>query len=107
MVEINFISSKGVLTKAEGLVGETIMECAQKNDIYEIEAECGGGCTCATCHVYIQKEWLDKLEKPTEMEEDMLDFAFEPKPGQSRLTCQLRVSDDLDGLIVRMPERQI
>ena len=105
MVNINFISSKGVLTKADGLVGETIMECAQKNDIYEIEAECGGGCTCATCHVYIQKEWIDKLEKPSEMEEDMLDFASNVKEN-SRLSCQIKIDDKLDGLVLETPESQ-
>jgi ferredoxin, 2Fe-2S len=105
MVNINFISSKGVLQKADAVAGETLMECAKKNEIHEIEAECGGGCSCATCHVYIHKEWLDKLEKPSEMEEDMLDFAFNVKEN-SRLSCQIKIEDVLDGLTLETPETQ-
>ena len=107
MITINFINSKGELKSVNAVEGETLMECAKKNDIHEIEAECGGGCSCATCHVYIDKDWVDKIDEPSEMEEDMLDFAYEPDSLRSRLTCQLKVTDALDGLVVQMPEKQI
>ena len=74
-------------------------------DIYEIEAECGGGCSCATCHVYIQDEWVDKLDAPTEMEEDMLDFAIDVKEN-SRLSCQIKIDKTLDGITIQTPEKQ-
>ena len=81
------------------------MDCAKNNDIYEIEAECGGGCSCATCHVYIQDEWVDKLDAPTEMEEDMLDFAIDVKEN-SRLSCQIKIDKTLDGITIQTPEKQ-
>ena len=70
-----------------------------------IEAECGGACACATCHVYVDDAWTDKVGKPEVMEEDMLDFAFEPKPV-SRLSCQIKMTDEFDGLVVHVPEQQ-
>ena len=85
--------------------GLTVMEGAIQNDIPGIDADCGGGMSCATCHVYVNEEWLDKLPKKEDGEEDMLDMAFEPKPN-SRLSCQLTVSDTLDGLIVDIPSKQ-
>jgi 2Fe-2S ferredoxin len=87
--------------------GLTVMEGARDNGIPGIEADCGGACACSTCHVYVHPDWADKLPPVEAMEEDMLDFAYEPKPGQSRLTCQLKVTDALDGLVVQMPEKQI
>ena len=87
--------------------GYTVMEGARDNNIPGIEADCGGSCACSTCHVYVDQSWVDRLPERDAMEEDMLDFAWEPDPVRSRLTCQLRVSDDLDGLIVQMPEKQI
>ena len=87
--------------------GLTVMEGAIQNDIPGIDADCGGACACATCHVYVREEWADKVGKAVEMEEDMLDFAYEPDAARSRLTCQLKVTDALDGLIVQMPEKQI
>jgi 2Fe-2S ferredoxin len=83
----------------------TVMETARKNDIEGIEAECGGACACATCHVYVEEAWREKTGSPSEMEEDMLDFAFEVRET-SRLSCQIKVTDDLDGLVVRIPEKQ-
>ena len=85
----------------------TVMEGARDNNIPGIEADCGGACACSTCHVYVDAAWIDRLPPREAMEEDMLDFAWEPDPELSRLTCQLKVSDALDGLIVRMPEKQI
>ena len=87
--------------------GLTVMEGAIQNDIPGIDADCGGGMSCATCHVYINDdEWLKKLPEKEMGEDDMLDQAFEPK-SNSRLSCQLIVSDDLDGLTVHMPEKQV
>jgi 2Fe-2S ferredoxin len=81
------------------------MENAIRNGVPGIEAECGGACACATCHVHVDPVWLEKTGKPSPMEEDMLDFAFDVR-ANSRLSCQIKVSDALDGLIVRTPERQ-
>ena len=83
------------------------MEGARDNNIPGIEADCGGACACSTCHVYIDPAWVNKIPKKDDMEDDMLDFAYEPDPARSRLTCQLTVTDDLDGLVVQMPEKQI
>ena len=85
--------------------GLTVMEGAVQNDISGIDADCGGGMACATCHVYVKEEWLDKLPQKEDGEEDMLDMAFEPK-NNSRLSCQLIVSDELDGLEVKIPSKQ-
>ena len=85
--------------------GLTVMEGAVQNDIPGIDADCGGGMACATCHVYVKDSWFDKLEKKTDGEEDMLDQAYEPKKN-SRLSCQLIVTDELEGLIVTTPEKQ-
>ena len=85
--------------------GLTVMEGAVQNDIPGIDADCGGGMACATCHVYVKEDWFNKLPKKEDGEEDMLDMAFEPKQN-SRLSCQLVVSDDLDGLIVNIPSKQ-
>lgn len=86
--------------------GVSVMEGARDNGILGIRADCGGACACSTCHVYVDPGWMDRLPTPGPMEEDMLDFAYQPDPARSRLTCQLRVSDDLDGLVVSMPEAQ-
>lgn len=85
--------------------GSTVMENAIKNGVPGIEAECGGACACATCHVYVDEAWTDIVGDPEPMEEDMLDFAYDVRPN-SRLSCQIKVSDELDGLVVRVPERQ-
>ena len=85
--------------------GLTVMEGAVQNDIPGIDGDCGGGMACATCHVYVDEEWLDKLQVKEDGEEDMLDMAFEPKKN-SRLSCQLIVSDALEGLIVNIPSKQ-
>tara|TARA_R110002126_G_scaffold68307_4_gene172928 strand:- start:891 stop:1211 length:321 start_codon:yes stop_codon:yes gene_type:complete len=105
MAKITYISFDGKEYVIEAANGSTVMENAVKNSVPGIEAECGGACACATCHVYIDDAWTEKVGAPQAMEEDMLDFAFEMKP-QSRLSCQVTVSDELDGLVVKIPERQ-
>jgi 2Fe-2S ferredoxin len=105
MVKITYIDSTGTSRTADAEPGATVMETAIRNSIPGIEAECGGACACSTCHVYVQEEWREKTGEPTPMEEDMLDFAFDVRPN-SRLSCQIRVSDELDGLVVATPERQ-
>ena len=85
--------------------GLSVMEGAVQNDIPGIDADCGGGMACATCHVYVNEEWLDKLPNKEDGEEDMLDMAFEPNKF-SRLSCQIIVSDELDGLVVSIPSKQ-
>ena len=105
MIKITFRDIKGNDKTISANIGETLMEAAVKNDVAEIEAECGGACSCATCHVYIDKDWLDKMPSATEMEEDMLDFAFGVK-SNSRLSCQIKITKELDGLVVETPESQ-
>jgi len=85
--------------------GLTVMEGAVQNDVPGIDADCGGGMACATCHVYVNEDWTDKLPAKEDGEEDMLDMAFEPK-NNSRLSCQITVSDELDGLVVSIPSKQ-
>ena len=86
--------------------GLTVMEGAVQNDIPGIDADCGGGMACATCHVYVKEEWWDKVPNKEDGEEDMLDMAFEPNKF-SRLSCQIIVSDELDGLVVNIPSKQV
>lgn len=105
MAKITFIDVQGEARTVEAEPGSTVMEAAVRNGVPGIEAECGGACACATCHVYVEEEWREKVGDPEPMEEDMLDFAFEVKPS-SRLSCQIRVREDLDGLVVRTPARQ-
>ena len=105
MVQITFIDAAGQSRTVEGEVGATVMETALNCDVPGIEAECGGACACATCHVYIDEAWREKTGKPSAMEESMLDFAEDVEPN-SRLSCQIKVTDVLDGLIVRLPESQ-
>ena len=107
MARITYIEFNGKEHVVDVANGMTVMEGARDNNIPGIEADCGGACACSTCHVYVDEAWVDRLPPKEAMEEDMLDFAWEPDPGRSRLTCQLKVSDDLDGLVVRMPEKQI
>ena len=85
--------------------GLTVMEGAIQNDIPGIDADCGGSMACATCHVYVEEKWLDKLPKAEDSEVDMIDMAFEPKKN-SRLSCQIIVNDELDGLEITTPEKQ-
>ena len=105
MVQVTFIDSGGTARTVEGEIGSTVMETAIKHGVPEIEAECGGACACSTCHVYIDEVWREKVGEPSPMEEDMLDFAYEVRPN-SRLSCQIKVREDLEGLMVRTPDRQ-
>lgn len=107
MAKITYIEHNGTEHTVDVPTGLTVMEGARDNGIPGIEADCGGACACSTCHVYVAPEWVSKLPPKEDMEADMLDFAYEPDPERSRLTCQLKVTDALDGLIVRMPEKQI
>ena len=105
MAKITFIDHEGASRDVDAEKGSTVMENAIKNGVPGIEAECGGACACATCHVYVDESWTEKVGPPSPMEEDMLDFGFDVKPN-SRLSCQIKMSDELDGLIVRTPQRQ-
>jgi ferredoxin, 2Fe-2S len=105
MTKITYIDASGQSRAVEAQDGSTVMETALRNSIPGIEAECGGACACATCHVYVAEGWTEKTGKPSQMEEDMLDFAFEVRPN-SRLSCQIKVSAALDGLVVTTPARQ-
>ena len=105
MAKINFIDHSGETRSIEAETGSTVMEAAIRNSIPGIEAECGGACACATCHVYVAEDWREKVGEPTPMEEDMLDFGYDVKPN-SRLSCQIKITDALDGLVIITPERQ-
>ena len=105
MAKIKYIEHSGTEHEIDVANGLTVMEGAVQNDIQGIDADCGGGMACATCHVYVNEEWFDKLSKKEDGEEDMLDFAFEVKES-SRLSCQITVDDTLDGLVVSIPEKQ-
>ena len=105
MAKITFIDQDGGQRTVEAEPGSTVMEAAIRNDVPGIEAECGGACSCATCHVYVGDAWTDIVGGPEAMEEDMLDFAYDVRPT-SRLSCQIKVTPALDGLVVTTPERQ-
>ncbi len=105
MPKITYIEHTGEARTIEAEVGSTVMETAIKNLVPGIEAECGGACACATCHVYVDEDWFGVTGEPAPMEQDMLDFAYDVRPT-SRLSCQIRVRDELDGLVVTVPERQ-
>ena len=101
MAKIKYIEFNGNEHEIEVSNGLTVMEGAIKNKIPGIDADCGGACACATCHVYVDNKWIEKLSPKDDSEEDMLDFAFEVK-SNSRLSCQITVSDELDGLVVNL-----
>ena len=107
MAKITYIEANGTPHVIDVPNGLTVMEGARDNDVPGIEADCGGACACSTCHVYVAPDWVERLPARDEMEADMLDFAWQPDPVRSRLTCQIRVTDALDGLVVEIPERQI
>ena len=105
MAKITYIEHSGKSHQIEVKNGLSVMEGAVQNNIPGIDADCGGSCACATCHVYVDEKWFEKLPKKEITEEDMLDMAYEPKKF-SRLTCQITVTDELDGLVVKMPLKQ-
>ena len=105
MAKITYIDNAGESRTVDGDVGATVMETAIQNGVPGIEAECGGACACATCHVYVDEAWREKAGEAAQMEQDMLDFAFDVRPN-SRLSCQIKITPELDGLVVTTPERQ-
>ncbi|RVU16358.1 2Fe-2S iron-sulfur cluster-binding protein [Methylobacterium oryzihabitans] len=105
MVQITYVDAKGTPRTVKGEVGSTVMETALRNNVPGIDAECGGACACATCHVYVAEEWQDRVGPAEPMEQDMLDFASDVRPN-SRLCCQIRVTPEIDGLTVTTPARQ-
>lgn len=106
MPKVRFIQSDGSVSEVDALKGDSIMETAIDNDINGIVAECGGACSCATCHVYVSDAWLERLPDPDPLEDGMLDCVIDRRPN-SRLSCQIRVSDEIDGITVTVPESQI
>ena len=106
MPKITYIQDDGKSNTIEVANGLTVMEGAVQNNIPGIDADCGGGMACATCHVYVKEDWFNKLPEKSEGEDDMLDQAYEPGPS-SRLSCQILVSDELNGLVVHLPEKQV
>ena len=105
MAKITYIQPDGTENVVEAKTGWSVMEGAIKNRVRGIDADCGGACACATCHVYVDEAWIDKTGSPSAMEESMLDFA-EGVQDNSRLSCQIKVTDALDGLVVRLPVSQ-
>lgn len=106
MAKITYIEFNGTPHVVEVPSGLSVMEGAIDNNIPGIEAECGGACSCATCHVYVDPAWVEATGKPEHLEQDMLECAMDLQEN-SRLSCQIQVTDELDGLVVRMPELQI
>ena len=106
MPKITYIELNGKAHTIDVQNGLTVMEGAVQNDIPGIDADCGGSMACATCHVYVKDDWYDKLDEKSEGEDEMIDQAYEPKKN-SRLSCQITVSDKIEGLVVHLPEKQI
>ena len=104
-MKIKYIAHDGGETVVETDTGTSIMKAAVDNGVEGIVAECGGAMSCATCHVYFDAEWSEKLEQPQKMEKEMLEFVIEPHPT-SRLSCQIKMTDELDGIVVHLPESQ-
>jgi 2Fe-2S ferredoxin len=105
MPKITFVDAAGTARDVEAKAGTSVMEAAVQNMIPGIDADCGGACACATCHVYVAEPWLGKLKAKDDMEDSMLDFAEDVKDN-SRLSCQILLSDELDGITVSTPEAQ-
>ncbi len=105
MVQITYTDAKGTARTVNAEVGSTVMETAIKNSIPGIDAECGGACSCATCHVYVDEEFLPVVGAAEQAEEDMLDFAFDVRKN-SRLSCQIKVTEALEGMRVTTPTKQ-
>jgi len=105
MPKITYIEHSGKEHVVDAPVGQTVMEAAVKHAVPGIDADCGGACACATCHVYVDPEWLPKTGEQNSMEQSMLDFANDVEDN-SRLSCQIKVSAELDGLVVRLPKSQ-
>lgn len=106
MAKVTYIEFSGTEHNVDIPSGDTVMDGAYNNDLPGIDADCRGACACATCHVYVDATWVSKVPPKESAEENMLEFVYESDPVHSRLACQVTVTDDLDGLIIRMPERQ-
>lgn len=106
MPKITYIEPDGTSCEIDAAAGTTVMETAVDNGVDGIVAECGGACSCATCHVYVDPQWAEALTPPDAQEDGMLDCVIDRQPN-SRLSCQIQVTDALDGLVVRVPEEQI
>jgi 2Fe-2S ferredoxin len=106
MAKITYIAHTGESQVVDVPVGWSVMEGAVQNDVMGIVAECGGGCACATCHVYVDAAWIDRFDAPASMEQDMLECTAAERTERSRLSCQLKVTEACDGLIVHLPESQ-
>ena len=104
MPTISFLSPEGHVVRVEARVGHSVMEVAVANGVNGITADCGGACTCATCHVYVEQDWFSRLPSPDEMEASMLDFSEDEVLPSSRLSCQIRITPAMDGLVVRLPK---
>lgn len=105
MPKVHFIQSNGGETIIDAPAGWSMMEAAVKNGVSGIIADCGGACSCATCHVYVDPAWWDRLPPRTETEEAMLEFAIDPQ-ANSRLSCQIELDDAIDGIVVKIPKSQ-
>ena len=105
MPKVTYIEFDGETHEVEAEIGQTMMEAALKNGVSSIVAECGGSCSCATCHVYVDDAWMEKVGAPSDEEADQLDAAFDVRPN-SRLSCQIKVTPELDGIILRTPSYQ-
>lgn len=105
MTKLTYIAHDGTRFDVEAENGSTVMENAIRNSVPGIEAECGGACACATCHVYVDPDWLSKTGEASSMEQSMLDFANDVEDN-SRLSCQIKITPELDGLVVRLPKSQ-
>jgi 2Fe-2S ferredoxin len=106
MPKITFVQPDGSRRTVEAIAGRTAMEAARDHEIHGILAECGGECSCSTCHCYVDVQWMGLLPPRKDDEASLLEFAFDPKP-ESRLACQLLVTDALDGLVLHVPEKQL
>ncbi|MBD3803482.1 2Fe-2S ferredoxin [Thioclava marina] len=106
MITVTFEGADGSRITTKARPGTTLMEAARAASVPGILAECGGACSCSTCHVYVAPDFFDLLEPAGEMELDLLDFAWEPDPASSRLSCQIVLNEALEGLVARVPERQ-
>lgn len=107
MPKVTYFSPDGTETTLEARDGDSVMETAVKNGVKGIVAECGGACACATCHVYVDEAFADKVGEPGPLEDDMLDGAASERTGHSRLSCQIKMRDELDGLVVRIAPEQV
>jgi ferredoxin, 2Fe-2S len=106
MPKVTFVEFNGKQILGDGAEGESLLEIAQANDVEGMTGECGGCLSCATCHVYVDPAWIDKLDPPSGDEDAMLDGTYSDREATSRLGCQIQLTAALDGIVVTLPERQ-